>query len=206
MSASRFPLWFGLAMLPMVASQLLRLQQSEPGWWLVCDYAGRLGMIAALAAMPQARQVAFVRVPAKLDSGQIAIWIIMLVLLEYFVLRFPPAALTHYFPPARFGLYPRFDGALYWFDITAGLLLVAYSEELLFRRCARISFGSWLGDGWKMVIATSIFFGAYHWWSGIWNVLGATIAGFLFMSFYRRSGALYPVVIVHYIFDVILLR
>ena len=48
-------LWFAAAFVPMVGSQLLRLQQSDPLVWAACDYAGRLGALAVLAAIPAAR-------------------------------------------------------------------------------------------------------------------------------------------------------
>jgi membrane protease YdiL (CAAX protease family) len=206
MPAQRFAIWFVVAMLPMVASQLIRLQQSEPALWLACDYAGRLSMIAVLAAIPTARQVAFKREQAIFDAGQIAIWIILLVLAEIFLIQLIQAFLTYSFPPWRLGFYPYLQGGLYWFDLTFGLMLVAYSEELLFRRCARFVFGALLGDGWPMMIATSIFFGAYHWWSGIWNAAGAGVAGLFFMIFYKRAGVLWPVVVLHYIIDLVLFK
>ena len=44
------PIWFVAAFIPMVASQVLRLHQHDPGGWLFWDYAGRLGGLAVLAA------------------------------------------------------------------------------------------------------------------------------------------------------------
>jgi uncharacterized protein len=50
-----------------------------------------------------------------------------------------------------------------------------------------------------MVLVTSLLFGAYHWWSGVGNILAAVLMGVLFMLFYRRSGSLWPVVLSHYL-------
>ena len=47
-----------------------------------------------------------------------------------------------------------------------GLALVAYSEEIVFRRCARHLFQIYLNDGYALVVVTSILFGALvdrHW-------------------------------------------
>lgn len=183
---------------------MVRLQQSEPALWLLCDWIGRLGMIAVLLAIPSARAVVFRRGKAILDAGQIAIWIIVLWMIDYFLIRSTQFFLSYLVPMPSWGAYPSPQGSLYWLDITAGLLLVAYSEELLFRRVARLAFGSILGDGWLMTAATSALFGAYHWWTGLWNMLGAAIVGCLFMVFYRRAGVLWPVVAVHYIIDVVI--
>jgi membrane protease YdiL (CAAX protease family) len=206
MPSRRFLIWFLAALLPMVGSQLLRLQQSEPALWLLCDYAGRLGMIAVLMAIPGARVMAFRRETASFDAGQIAIWIIVLWMIQFFLIATTQAALSYLVPVPRLGFYPATQGLLHWFDITAGLVLAAYSEELLFRRVARTAFGSILGDGWLMIAVTSILFGGYHWWTGLWNMLGAAATGALFMVFYRRAGVLWPVVTVHYVIDFMIFR
>jgi membrane protease YdiL (CAAX protease family) len=79
---------------------------------------------------------------------------------------------------------------------------VALSEEIVFRRCARHLFHTCLDDGYASVVLTSLLFGAYHWWTGVGNVLEATLMGVLLMVFYRRAGALWPVVLAHYLTDV----
>ena len=53
-----------------------------------------------------------------------------------------------------------------------------------------------------IVLLTSLLFGAYHWWSGVGNILAASLMGVLFMLFYLRSGSLWPVVLSHYLADV----
>jgi hypothetical protein len=41
-----------------------------------------------------------------------------------------------------FGSYPESRSWLYFTDLTLGLALVAYSEEIIFRRCARYALRS----------------------------------------------------------------
>jgi len=48
-------LWFAAALGSMVVSQIVRLQQSDPATWIFWDYAGRVGALALLAAVPSAR-------------------------------------------------------------------------------------------------------------------------------------------------------
>ena len=84
-----------------------------------------------------------------------------------------------------------------------GSALVAYSEEIMFRRCARHLFQIYLNDGYALVVVTSMLFGAYHWWTGIGNSVEAVLIGVLLMLFYRRSVALWPVVLAHYLTDVV---
>src|SRR6516164_580027 len=50
---------------------------------------------------------------------------------------------------------------------------------------------------------TAVLFGAYHWWTGVGNIIEALLMGVLLMLFYRRSSALWPVVLAHYLTDVV---
>jgi hypothetical protein len=52
------PLWFVAALVPIMASQIVRLEQSDPATWILWDYAGRIGALAVLGAIPSARTVA----------------------------------------------------------------------------------------------------------------------------------------------------
>jgi membrane protease YdiL (CAAX protease family) len=88
-------------------------------------------------------------------------------------------------------------------DVVFGLALVAYSEEIVFRRCARQIFQTYLGDGYVLIFVTSLLFGAYHWWAGVGNIVEAAMMGALLMLFFRRSEALWPIVLAHYLTDVV---
>ena len=106
-------------------------------------------------------------------------------------------------PATVLGGYPESHGWLHTVDVVFGLALVAYSEEIVFRRCARQVFQIYLNDGYALVVVTSILFGAYHWWTGIGNIVEAVLIGILLMLFYRRSAALWPVVLAHYLTDIV---
>ena len=67
-------LWFPVAILLMVASQIVRLQQSDPAAWIFWDYAGRLAALAVLAFFPHARKIAFKRERLQINLWQSAIW------------------------------------------------------------------------------------------------------------------------------------
>ncbi len=97
----------------------------------------------------------------------------------------------------------KVQGWLHVVDILFGLGLVALSEEIVFRRCARHLLQSYLDDGYALVLATSFLFGAYHWWTGFGNIGAAVVIGGLLMMLHRRSGALWPAVLGHYLADII---
>jgi membrane protease YdiL (CAAX protease family) len=184
----------------MVASQILRLHHHDAASWIFWDYAGRLCGLAVLAAVPAARAAAFRREARRLPLWKVALWIAGVVLLCIGLVglgRMINAAL----PMTILGFYLRPYGWLRLVDLTFGLALVAFSEEIIFRRCARQTLQPHLGDGHLLVLATSLLFGAYHWWTGLGNMIGVSITGALFMLFYQRSGALWPLVLAHYLVD-----
>jgi hypothetical protein len=96
------------------------------------------------------------------------------------------------------------NGWLYSVDLIVGLALVAFHEEVIFRRCAQQVFQPYFGDGYGSVVATSLLFGCYHWWAGVGVIIEASISGALFMLFLKRCGVLWPVVLAHFLSDVII--
>ena len=70
------PVWLVAALLPMVASQIVRLHQYDPGPWVFWDYAGRLTALATLAALPAARAIAFRSDKCQMSLWQIPVWIV----------------------------------------------------------------------------------------------------------------------------------
>jgi hypothetical protein len=79
------PLWFTAALVPMVASQILRLQQSNPATWILWDYTGRLGALAVLGAIPSARTVTFRWERLRLAWWEAALWIVGIVLADHYL-------------------------------------------------------------------------------------------------------------------------
>ena len=196
------PLWLVAALVPMVASQIVRLQQSDPATWMFWDYAGRLGALAVLGAIPSARTVAFRWQRLRLARWEAASWIVGTVLADHYLGGWVRRTIDTALPATVLGAYAKPHGWLYIVDVVFGLALVAYSEEIVFRRCARHLFRVHLDDGYALVAVTSLLFGAYHWWAGVGNICEAALMGVLLMLFYRRSAALWPVVLGHYLTDI----
>jgi membrane protease YdiL (CAAX protease family) len=185
-----------------VASQLVRLQQSDPALWLAWDYAGRLAALGVMAAIPSARAVAFKNSRLGVPLWELALWIAAIVVVDQFLCDPIRRIIDDVLPGTKLGAYPKMTGWLYFIDSTLGLALVAASEEFLFRRCARHVVQNFFGDRYAMIAITSVIFGAYHWWTGIGNVVAVSLLGIPLMLFYRRSNALWPVVLGHYLTDV----
>ena len=193
--------WLAIAIAPMLASEIVRLGQSDPFAWIAWDYAGRIAALALLAALPVARAVAFRREEMRVGGWEVALWIAGLVAFDHLV----DHALNDYVSeliPGRLGGYPSGHGWLFALDLSVGLALVAYSEEVIFRRCLRKVLADRVGDNAKMVIGAALMFAGFHWWTGAGNIAAALSFGIAAMLAYRRIGALSPVALAHYLCDV----
>jgi len=199
MAARPILAWTIAAICLDVLSQTIRLQQTDPGAWLFWDYAGRLAVLAVLAADPAVRRAVYRRDRLKISLAIVingGLLLIPISCATWIAAQIYSAAL----PPLRLGAYPRPDGWLLLFDLTAGLALVALHEEIVFRRVMREVLAP-LGDGRSMALASAVLFGAFHWWTGVPNMVAAGIFGYVAMRIYCRSGALWPLVVIHYLAD-----
>lgn len=195
------PWWLLAAIAPMLVSELVRLRLSDPLAWIACDYAGRIVTLAVLLALPAARKVAFASESIRAPVWEVLLWVAGLVVFDRIVDHAVSDAVNAMLPGTRLGEYPSARGWLFAIDISIGLALVAYSEEVIFRRCACRVLADLIGDGWAMVLATAVLFAAYHWWSGVGNIAATLLFGIAAMLCYRRLGALSPVVLAHYLCD-----
>jgi membrane protease YdiL (CAAX protease family) len=194
--------WFLLALVPAVASQIVRMGQTDPVAWAACDYAGRLATLAVLATIPAARNVAFARETREVSWSELAVWVACLLAFELIIARSIAWIIDAVIPRTRLTTTSGFPDWLYAVDVTFGIALVAYQEEVLFRRCARAVLSTKLGDGTVMVIASALLFGSYHWSRGLGTIISAILFGIVAMCFYLRAGMLWPLVLVHYMTDV----
>jgi membrane protease YdiL (CAAX protease family) len=190
--------WFASIFALSVGLQIVRLMQGDPGMWLVVDYTLR-AIVLLLIALSPLRSAVFRGEPLRVSRVRLLTWMLgagAAVLLLLWV----GDLLRGVIPYLRFGHYPYTTGLLHLFDLTFGLALVAIHEELFFRRFARIAFRR-LGDGFAMILATSVIFGFYHWWAGLPNILVTMVIGALLMQLYRVTGALWPAMVIHYFVD-----
>ena len=194
------PLWFVAALVPMVVSQIVRLEQSDPATWISWDYAGRVGTLAVLGAIPSARTVAFQWERLRMTYWEAASWIVGTVLVDHYVCGWIRRTLNTALPATVLGSYPETHSWLHIVDVVFGLALVAYSEEIVFRRCARHLFQIYLNDGYALVdnIVRCLSLVDRH---------REYCRGYIDRRFVDavlpRSAALWPVVLGHYLTDIV---
>jgi membrane protease YdiL (CAAX protease family) len=194
--------WFAAVLVPMLGSQIVRLHQHHAGSWIVFGImpAGLPPSPSWLRSLPRA--------PSLSDGTSVKFPFLKLLfgVGVSFVERlsqWPRRFINEAFPSTVLGVYPRPSDWLYLIDLVFGLALVAASEEIIFRQCARHVLQPYVSNSIVAVLATSLVFGAYHWWAGIGNVLLASVIGVLLMLMLRRSAALWPVALAHYLVDLI---
>ncbi len=102
------------------------------------------------------------------------------------------------------GSVPRVDDPLWrWIDLTAGLFLVALSEEMVFRGYLLNFLSRYnLSAPW-IVVAGAVAFGLIHWSGGLHQVMVTALAGALFMALFMRTRSLPALVLAHWIVDVV---
>ncbi len=87
----------------------------------------------------------------------------------------------------------------YWLDLTLGLLLVAISEELVFRKIAM----RWLESAGRspiqIVVISATIFSLIHWGSGPGRLIYTFVSGLFYMIAYLRLRRLWPLVLAHWI-------
>jgi membrane protease YdiL (CAAX protease family) len=200
-NAKSIPIWFVAAFVPMVLSQLARLQQTTASGWLLCDYSGRIGALLLLAAIPSARAVAYRRQSVRTSWWETGLWIVGLPVLFCTFCHWISHVVNRLIPHTSLGYYYPPHGWLHLFDLTLGLALVSFHEEVIFRRCAREIFPSFCGNGTRLVIFSAILFAAYHWTTGLGNIIATFIFGVGAMIGFRRTEALWPMVAAHFLTD-----
>jgi membrane protease YdiL (CAAX protease family) len=180
------------------AWQTARLQQTD--WlWYPYDYAGRLLILGLLALDPALRAAVFRRERLKVSLAVVINWGLALIPIMVLAQAFG-AGIAAFLPDLRLGFYPEIHGPLYLFDMSFGLALVAVHEELCFRRAIPFALGK-LGDGALSNLASAALFGAFHWWTGIANMFVAAVFGIVALKITRRSGAIWPVMVIHFLAD-----
>ncbi len=106
--------------------------------------------------------------------------------------------------------FPQISGPLYIVDLTVGVVLVAVSEEVIFRSLAfrvlrRVTPNRWPAaeKALFVVFTGSIIFGMIHWGNGVHAVISAALWGVMPMVALVRTGSIWPALIAHWATDLV---
>lgn len=90
------------------------------------------------------------------------------------------------------------------FDLTVGLMLVAFTEELIFRRYVYSFFAYVTKKAWFAIIAQAFLFAIGHFAAGTASVLDCFWFGLLTGAFYHYKKDLRPLIFAHFLTDFLL--
>jgi membrane protease YdiL (CAAX protease family) len=165
------------------------------------DYAQRLLIIVlGWSALKDA-----LRRPLPLITDRVWLWAVggatALIALDTWTGGFAQRAAfdTALFPEVSF---PPLENAVWEaVDLTFGLVLVAVSEELVFRRLWADWWDARRGGTAGLYIGSSLVFGLLHLPQGLADTAVAVVWGLLLMALYRQSRCLALVILVHFLVD-----
>lgn len=167
----------------------------------LADYISRVIVLAGCVAWPVARLISLAQSAPRTTSVVICVvTVVTLPILSpllWFYIEIPFVQITGLTGLFKF---PSIDNHhLYWLDLTVGLLLVALSEELVFRKFAR----AWLAarglSALQIVLVSALFFSLMHWGSGPGRLIATFIGGAIYMAVYLKIGRLWPLVTAHFL-------
>lgn len=205
-SSNQLILLLALPVLAYLSTRQVFLSVTSWQEWLMTDYLGRALILVYVLVIPSVRAEVcqMFRWPwPKFRGFHKAIVffcaICGVLLLEWLInhVRLPVYEL---FPETVLFRYYEIE-APFWltFDLVIGLVLVAISEEILFRGCLFRILGHFLSNPFFIVAVSAIIFGLMHWPSGFHNIAAASLSGIVFGALYLWSKSLIPGVLAHYL-------
>lgn len=195
--------WFLLAYLPFFLNDFLLIHVTRWQEFLLVDYGTRALVLLALLAPPALRAVALRREPLTAGPLAVTLLIVGCVAFDRLVQGGLAQLLEDLLPKTRQFAFPEAPPGIKQLDLLAGVMIVALTEELLCRRCAKIVLRPYLpSDGWLIAIS-ALMFGAMHWSHGLAGILYITLTGAVMMGVYLKVGAIWPLIVAHYLIDVI---
>jgi membrane protease YdiL (CAAX protease family) len=189
-----------LAIVPFYLKRAVVLSQHDYIFWLTADYSAR---IISLVGVAIARRCGLFA-PARPAAGifiSILIFIALLATEFYLHAVVYPVLRAHlnYFELWDFPSIP--NPLLRSFDLTFGLLLVAVSEESVFRGLLMTLLERWGMRPLSVVGFSSVAFALIHLTSGAADMLDAFLHGLLLGTAYWWTRRLLVCIGAHYLFD-----
>lgn len=96
--------------------------------------------------------------------------------------------------------FPTIDNSFVeYFDLSFGLALTAFSEEVVFRGVAILLLLRYVKNTTFIVVFSSTVFGFAHWGLGVPLIISAALWGILPAISVIKTRSIYPAIVAHYI-------
>ncbi|MEQ8442441.1 MAG: CPBP family intramembrane glutamic endopeptidase [Alphaproteobacteria bacterium] len=171
------------------------------------DYVMRTFLLAAIFLTSPARNIVLARLPSPVGFGTKTVAAIYMFAIACFIFFFIEKVLFAFIGDTAYFHWPVYPSTtLKLFDLTAGLLLVAVTEELVFRKFAFLAFDRYSVSPGRTLLYSSLIFAAIHWETGWVNSITAFLFGWLAMTVYMSTRRLWPCILVHYLINLMIFR
>ena len=194
-----------LAYLPYYLNDFINIYVTNYVAWVGLDYAQRLLVLGILFRAFRrgdvtAGDLGLVRLPLKRflawTSATAAAAMAYLYLSEFI--------LAPYFPKGSLGSVPfNVDSPLFFFDLTAGLVLVGFSEEIVCRGLALSTLRDRLSVP-ALFVVSALLFSLMHWSLSTHTLVDAFIYGLIFVPATLATGSIWPTTVVHFLVNFVL--
>jgi membrane protease YdiL (CAAX protease family) len=172
--------------------------------WLGIDYGSRFLAIGIVVYLIKKKSA----VPAEFGLARIPFraglrWALLLTVTGIFIDQVVWRFFEHLLPGTQLASMPRIKNPIVNIvDLTFGILLVAVSEEIVFRGYCFTALRDRMGT--KLLISTSaVLFGLIHWSTGQHAIITTALWGVMPMVAMIRTGSVVPGVVAHYITDLV---
>ncbi len=194
--------WIFFIMLFFLIHDFINLQVKTYGQWLASDYTFRVIIIAVIISCGTFRRDVAEAVSPGMAAWKvvfIAILMTAFAIATHYLIEIP---LFHLFPTAVVSPYPQPTSTfLHTIDLIIGLVLVATSEEFVFRILMPRFLSGLHASKVLVLFGSSLLFGLIHWEQGVGSVVAAFIIGIALMYSVQRTGSLRPALLAHYMID-----
>jgi uncharacterized protein len=198
--------WWGwlaiaLAFGPFVAKRAFLLEQHPYTVWLAADYGARVISLAGVVMARQVGLLAYGRPPAGLVKSILVFLALLAAQLYMQMFIFPLLRVLHlnFFVLSPYPFIP--NPFLRTLDLTFGLLLVAVSEEYVFRGLLMALLERLRLNSPMVIVTSAVVFALVHLTTGLANTLNVFLQGLVLGLAYWQTRRLSVCIFSHYFVD-----
>ena len=171
--------------------------------WLLIDYLVRLIALFIIFYLIQYKISILSEFGLiKIGIMPLIIWSIGLSVTGVMIDQIGYELLERILPKFQIMSYPKIENPfIKVFDLTAGLLLVSITEELIFRGYYFSVLKNYTKSPFIIITVSSFMFGLIHWSLGLHGIIVAAIWGILPMIAIWKTGSVFPAIAAHYVTD-----
>lgn len=136
----------------------------------------------------------------KLNLKELTLYTFALSIVGILTFEILEPILDNFFKDTNFVTFPKITNEFVRiFDLTIGLILVALSEEFIFRALALKVLEKF--SRINIILITSFIFSIIHWSTGVSSLIITFLIGTIFMIATLRVNSIYPVLLSHFIIN-----